>query len=110
MMATAPKWPLAADAVASICNDGFAEGPKSPTADDPRVATIYLAGRLSRQITTKRTIAAANHNAPAGSSIDPRYRLDDLDESNGVSLLAAKRSRNPKSKEPCLNKGTDQRP
>jgi hypothetical protein len=46
MMATAPEWPLAADTVASIYDDGFAEGPKSPTADDPRVATIYLACRL----------------------------------------------------------------
>ena len=109
MMATAPKWPLAADTVASIYHDGFAEGPKSHTADDARVATIYLAGCLRGQITTKRTIAAANHNAPAGGSIDPRCRLDDLDESGGVNLLAAKRPRNPKSKEPRLSEGIDQR-
>jgi hypothetical protein len=109
MMATAPKWPLAADAVTSICNDGFAEGPKSPTADDPRVATIDLAGCHHGQITTKRTIAATNHNAPAGGSVDPRCRLDDFDESHGVNLLTSKRSWNPKSKEPRLSEGIDQR-
>jgi len=61
------------------------------------------------QITTKRTIAAANHNAPAGGSVDPRCRLDDLDESRGVNLLAGKRSWNPKSKEPRLSEGIHQR-
>jgi hypothetical protein len=109
MLATAPKWPSAADTVASIYHDGFAEGPKSPTADDPRVAAIYLIGCHCGQIAAKHTIAAANHNAPAGGSIDSRCRLDDLDESDGVDLLAAKCSRNPKSKEPCFSEGIDQR-
>ena len=101
MLATTPNWPSAADTVASIYRDGFAEGPKGPTADDPRVATIDLAGCRRGQITTKHTVAAANHDAPARGSIDSRCRLDDLNESDGVDLLAAKCSRNPKSKSPA---------